>query len=254
MSDSKTASRYIPERSTVTRTIDTAALEAAIVRNCAPTLAGIKPACLFTFPGTFRSHVGAATRRAQLITAIGELRTALARMALAVRILAWRHCGALIYVYRPSDLRAHITQEPCARILARASYDPDNLEGCLDQLARRLATDARTRERLRATAENGPAPSTATAENSTTACPHDPTRCQRDFPHEIGCFLGYPPHDIEGFIEHGGQNYLLCGAWKVYADAERAQATFTAYKRCTHALTRAYQRGCSLDALAAAAA
>ena len=88
----------------MTRTIDTAALEAAIVRNCAPALAGIKPACLFTFPGTFRAHADAAVRRSQLIAAVEACRAALGRTPLAIRILAWRHCGALIYVYRPRDL------------------------------------------------------------------------------------------------------------------------------------------------------
>lgn len=35
----------------MTREITKQALEAAIVRNCSPMLAGLKPACLFTFPG-----------------------------------------------------------------------------------------------------------------------------------------------------------------------------------------------------------
>lgn len=37
----------------MTREITKQALEAAIVRNCSPMLAGLKPACLFTFPGVF---------------------------------------------------------------------------------------------------------------------------------------------------------------------------------------------------------
>ena len=35
------------------RKITKQALEAAIVRKCSPMLAGLKPACLFTFPGVF---------------------------------------------------------------------------------------------------------------------------------------------------------------------------------------------------------
>ena len=35
-----------------------------------------------------------------------------------------------------------------------------------------------------------------------------------EFPHEIGLFLGYPPEDVEGFIqEPNGQKYT--GIWKV---------------------------------------
>ena len=37
----------------MTRTIDIPTFQAAVVRNCSPTLAGIKPASLFTYPGTY---------------------------------------------------------------------------------------------------------------------------------------------------------------------------------------------------------
>ena len=36
------------------------------------------------------------------------------------------------------------------------------------------------------------------------------------FPHEIGVFLGYPLHDIYGFINHPDEGCLLTGEWKVY--------------------------------------
>ena len=38
----------------------------------------------------------------------------------------------------------------------------------------------------------------------------------KEFPHEIGAFLGYPLHDIYGFINHKHQGCLLTGEWKVY--------------------------------------
>ena len=37
----------------MTRTIDIPTFQAAVVRNCSPTLAGIKPASLFTYPGVY---------------------------------------------------------------------------------------------------------------------------------------------------------------------------------------------------------
>ena len=52
------------------------------------------------------------------------------------------------------------------------------------------------------------------------------------FPHEIGAFLGYPVEDIRGFISNSGKNCLLCGYWKVYENAEKAQQTFKTYDRC----------------------
>lgn len=58
----------------MTREITKQALEAAIVRNCSPMLAGLKPACLFTFPGVFLAqgeHVDkqelACSNRAKLL-------------------------------------------------------------------------------------------------------------------------------------------------------------------------------------------
>jgi hypothetical protein len=52
------------------------------------------------------------------------------------------------------------------------------------------------------------------------------------FPHEVGIFLGYPPEDVRGFVEQGGQNYKLCGYWKVYGDVEKAKKRFSQYTRC----------------------
>lgn len=56
------------------------------------------------------------------------------------------------------------------------------------------------------------------------------------FPHEIGAFLGYPIGDIRGFIVNQGKNCLLCGYWKVYENAGKAQRTFKTYDRCREIL------------------
>ncbi len=42
----------------MTRTIDIPTFQAAVVRNCSPTLAGIKPASLFTYPGVYAHQDG----------------------------------------------------------------------------------------------------------------------------------------------------------------------------------------------------
>ena len=59
---------------------------------------------------------------------------------------------------------------------------------------------------------------------------------RRRFPHEIGVFLGYPAEDVEGFITNKGENYKLCGCWKVYGNAEKARRTFESYDRCRELL------------------
>ena len=49
---------------------------------------------------------------------------------------------------------------------------------------------------------------------------------QCSFPHEIGVFLGYPPKDVQGFIEKNGKDFLCCRYWKVYHDEGCARETF----------------------------
>lgn len=52
------------------------------------------------------------------------------------------------------------------------------------------------------------------------------------FPHEIGIFLGYPIEDVKGFIKNKGENFKICGAWKVYGNVEKARKTFERYDKC----------------------
>lgn len=66
------------------------------------------------------------------------------------------------------------------------------------------------------------------------------------FPHEIGAFLGYPIGDIRGFISNSGKNCLLCGYWKVYENAEKAQKTFKEYDRCREILFDRLNHGIDL--------
>ncbi len=65
------------------------------------------------------------------------------------------------------------------------------------------------------------------------------------FPHEIGIFLGYPLADVCGFIRDP-YGCLMCGAWKVYANVDKAQRTFEQYRRCSACICRHMQQGRSL--------
>ena len=49
---------------------------------------------------------------------------------------------------------------------------------------------------------------------------------RKDFPHEIGVFLGYPLCDVKGFIDNGGDDFKISGYWKVYDNAESTQRLF----------------------------
>lgn len=69
---------------------------------------------------------------------------------------------------------------------------------------------------------------------------------EKEFPHEIGIFLGYPPHDVENFIQalQGSNRSAVCiGSWKAYEKKEQALRCFRRYKQCTHCLCENYQRG-----------
>jgi hypothetical protein len=65
----------------------------------------------------------------------------------------------------------------------------------------------------------------------------------RQFPHEIGLFLGYPVDDVLGFVKHQGKNYKLCGYWKVYGNVEQAKLCFRQYDKCRECLKAALDRG-----------
>ena len=71
-------------------------------------------------------------------------------------------------------------------------------------------------------------------------------RQQQGFPHEIGLFLGYPPEDVLGFIQHHGENYKCCGYWKVYSDVQRAQKIFQQYHRYKAYFCTSIQKGISI--------
>ena len=107
---------------------------------------------------------------------------------------------ALVLFYRADAVDAVLRRRDAQTLLRRYGYRPsDSLPRMLLRLRRRVR---------RASAGVG-------------------------FPHEIGLFLGYPPHDVRGFIENKGRGFLCCGPWKVYADADASLALFKRYADCT---------------------
>ena len=67
----------------------------------------------------------------------------------------------------------------------------------------------------------------------------------KDFPHEIGAFLGYPLHDIRGFIDCPN-GCIFTGEWKVYAEADKARTLFRRYRDCRRAMAVRARSGESL--------
>ncbi len=95
----------------------------------------------------------------------------------------------LIYMYRPEKLRRDLREQGARAILREKRYPTEDPERCVVELVRRLNRG-------------------------------------KDFPHEIGLFLGYPAEDVSGFIRHGARCAKCVGTWKVYGDEESARKKF----------------------------
>lgn len=178
-------------------------LEETIINQCAPTLAGGKPASLFSFGGGRGQSAGAVRRQAE------HWDRKLSRRGLRVRVL--RDCprtgGCLILVYRPDWLERLLAEEENRAFFRSRGYGLSaGAEGVLTELAGRLDAGG-------------------------------------EYPHEIGVLLGYPLEDVTGFMEHGGRNCVVCGCWKCYGDPEAARRRFAWYRACTAAYRRRWQAG-----------
>lgn len=232
----------------MTRTIDIPTFQAAVVRNCSPTLAGIKPASLFTYPGVYADQDGSSVtaaiedRRARLLNVIARCNHELNPFGIHLSVLVWRPCGALVYAYRPNSLATYLADPRAKTALAKKGHDTGNLSACLVHLASRITLASNN-------AAECACGQTRCALDQQVCCNND---CACEFPHEIGYFLGYPCDDVYEFIAQRGENYKIFGAWKVYTNVEQALATFDAYRACTQHLTFIYQQGCSLAQLAQA--
>jgi len=129
---------------------------------------------------------------------------------LVTRILC--SCGSrtLLFVYNEKLMKRRLADEQVQTVLRKYGY-PENvgIDECLDYLAMRI-------------------------------------RSSEDFPHEIGVFLGYPLEDVVGFIENKGENFKLCGCWKVYGSEENAKRTFANYEKCRRFLCNRLNEGADI--------
>ena len=180
--------------------------EELLVKLCAPTLAGIKTGSLFLCPYECRET---------LLTEISRYNQVLVPKGLCLLPLRFTEKSALLYLYRPAELRRDLESGMARDILQKAGYRCDGCQRCVARLIRRF-------------------------------------REEGEFPHEVGLFLSYPPEDVKGFIENKASNSKCVGTWKVYGDVDRAKALFAQFKRCTDIYCKLWQAGSSLEALAVA--
>ena len=180
-----------------------------LVRNAAPTLAGIKTGSLFTCP---------CTNRQTLIQWARGLNRKLRHKGLRILPLRFSSSKALIYLYRPGQLARDLSGQEAAGILTGCGYEAPchgDCSRCLAKLARRLQE-------------------------------------RQEFPHEIGLFLGYPPEDVQGFMENKACHSKCVGCWKVYGDEEAAKRKFAQYKKCTRLYCDRWASGQDVEGLAVA--
>ena len=104
--------------------------------------------------------------------------------------------NVLLYIYRPDRLKADLSSEEAKEILQEKGYTCKSIESDIVHLIKHICNDG----------------------------------C---FPHEIGLFLGYPPIDVKGFMEDTRKGVKCVGYWKVYGDKEKAEKTFSSYRKCT---------------------
>ena len=180
--------------------------ETVMIEQCAPTLAGLKPANLFRLE---------CRDRAALYARVEGWNAALNPKG--VRLLVLKECPHtccyLVYVYRAPKLWAELSRPETRAFLSQEGYRLPGTEtgpaGCaalLEQLAGRLGASGQ-------------------------------------FPHEIGVFLGYPLGDVLGFIQNQGKNFTCCGCWKAYGDPAAAQRIFDQFQKCTAIYLRLFHSG-----------
>jgi len=113
----------------------------------------------------------------------------------------------LIYVYRKTHLQRTLENEEVRTFLHNYGYSSETeLEKKIDILKSRL-------------------------------------KAKKDFPHEIGVFLGYPLDDVKAFINFRGKNCIACGDWKVYNNEEAAKCLFCKFKHCKEMYVKVYRAG-----------
>lgn len=176
-----------------------------VIRHCAPTMANIKTANLFT--GNFAD-------RQEMIDEVRSLNDRLKNKGIRVLALQYTNRRGLIYVYRPGRLSKDLQNCQACQLLKKCGYPGVNENVCLRYLIQRLKQEG-------------------------------------DFPHEIGLFLGYPPEDVDGFINQR-KSWKLCGFWKVYGDVDNAKRQFARFRKCTDLYQKQWQMGKSIERLTVA--
>lgn len=120
---------------------------------------------------------------------------------------------ALIYIFRPCMLEKELNLPETRSLMETLGYKDHRMGACLNVLCNRLSKGS-------------------------------------EFPHEIGCFLGYPIEDVRGFMNQ--KPCIFHGVWKVYGNADKAKELFDLYDSCTKKNLALYDEGVPIEKIAIA--
>ncbi len=148
-------------------------------------------------------------------TSLREWNRRFSGKGLRVIPLSFENNKALLYLHRPKRLSRDLSDGAACEILSDCGYCGGSPARCLSCLARRI-------------------------------------RSNEDFPHEIGLFLGYPPEDVRGFIEHRECDLKCVGCWKVYGDEAKVQKTFRLFRKCSRIYRQQWENGTPFERLTVA--
>lgn len=151
------------------------------------------------------------TDRPSFFSSLRSLNELLVPKGLRALPLRIREHSALVYLYRPSRLKKDLEDPAAIKILQNHGYSCYGK--CLPKLIERV-------------------------------------RASEEFPHEIGLFLGYPPEDVQGFLDH--RPCKCSGCWKVYGDENKAKKTFDLYKKCERVYCQQLAQGIDIKRLTVA--
>lgn len=151
--------------------------------------------------------------RKEILCDIRALNRELVPKGLCILPLRYADARVLIYLFRPSQLKQDLSDSEAARLLTEVGYQNTKSEQCILELMHRLSES-------------------------------------KEFPHEIGLFLSYPPEDVRGFIENHAGNFKCVGFWKVYGDEDKAKSRFAQYRKCTNIYCRQWACGKTIAQLA----
>ena len=104
-------------------------LEHNLIEHCAPTLAGIKSASLFSY---FFSDSNAVREKVE------EVNDLLNNRGVYVEILLWRENSVLVYTYRRNHLQRELRNPDVMELLQKYGYHHCEIDQCIKHLKKRL--------------------------------------------------------------------------------------------------------------------